>query len=221
MAITKAELVTEKGTHIACLFNPAEITVQKANSWQAAESKGGNAPKQRFQAGQPATITLSLMLDTSLTGAPVTDHTDKLFGLLKVDASLPGADSQRNSARPPWVQLVWGSTKTFKAVVERLSVRFTYFSAEGTPLRARADLGLKQWEDEDAFPLQNPTSSTPRPHRVHLLHVGETLDRLAARYYGDSGQWQLIAEANHILDPLELPVGRPLVIPEPPVRRRG
>ena len=221
MAATKADLVTEKDEHIPCLFNPTEISVQKSNSWQAAESRGGNAPKQRFQAGQPATISLSLMLDTSLTGTPVTAHTDKLFGLLKVDPSLPGADSQRNSARPPWVKLVWGSTHTFKAVVERLSVRFTFFSSDGTPLRARADLSLKQWEDEDAFPLQNPTSYTPRPHRVHLLHAGETLDRLAARYYGDPGQWQLIAEANRILDPLDLPVGRSLVIPEQRVRGRG
>ncbi|MCB0912523.1 MAG: LysM peptidoglycan-binding domain-containing protein [Propionibacteriaceae bacterium] len=221
MAVTKAELVTETGTRITCLFNPAEITVQKANSWQAAESKGGNAPKQRFQAGQPATFTLSLLLDTSLTGDSVTTHTDQLFGLLKVDSSLPGADSQRNSARPPWVQLVWGSTQTFKAVVERLSVRFTFFSGDGTPLRARADLSLKQWEDEDAAPLQNPTSFTPHPHRVHVLRSGETLDRLAARYYRDPGSWRLIAEANHIQDPLALPVGNPLVIPEPPVRRRG
>lgn len=221
MGLAKAELRTEKGRKIPCMFNPAEITVQKSNSWQAAESKGGNAPKLRFQGGQSATITLNLMLDTSLDGKDVSVHTNDLFSLLKVDKDLPGADNERNSARPPWVQLHWGSTHTFKAVLERLSVRFTHFSDQGTPLRAKADLGLKQWEDEDAPPLQNPTSFTPRPHRAHTLTAGDTLDRLAARYYRDATRWRLIADANRILDPLALPLGQVLVIPEAPVRRRG
>ncbi|MGI8768543.1 MAG: LysM peptidoglycan-binding domain-containing protein [Propionibacteriaceae bacterium] len=221
MALEKAELRTEKGDTIACIFNPAEITVSKSNSWQAAESKGGNAPKLRFQGGQSATVALTLVLDTSMTGDDVTEHTQKLLALMKVDTSLPGADAQRNSARPPWVQLHWGPTHTFKAVLDRLQLRFTFFSSSGVPLRAKADLSLKQWEDEDVYPLQNPTSYTPRPHRVHTLLSGETLDKLAARYYRDASRWRLIAEANRILDPIALPVGQPLTIPELPVRARA
>ena len=130
IAATKADLVTEKDGTIPCLFNPTEISVQKSNSVAGRRSRGRNAPKQRFQAGQPATIGLSLMLDTSLTGTPVTAHTDKLFGLLKVDPSLPGADGR---ASPPAVgQAPSGGRRTaFKAVVERLSVNFTYFAATG------------------------------------------------------------------------------------------
>lgn len=221
MALAKAEIRTETGQVIPCLFNPAEISVQKANSWQAGEAKGGNAPPLRFQGGQSATVALTLELDTSTTGEDVTVHTTKLLALLKVDPSLPGSDQATNAARPPWVQLHWGPTHTFKAVVDRLSLRYTYFAATGTPLRAKAELTLKQWEDEDAQPLQNPTSHTPRPHRVHTVLPGETLDRLAARYFRDSTRWRLIAEANGIDDPLRLPVGRHLVIPELPVRRRG
>lgn len=220
-APAKAFFITETGDRIDVQFNPAELTISKAASWNAGQAKGGNAPELRFQGGQSGTLTMSLILDTTATGSPVTKLTDKLLGLLQVDPGLPGADPQRNSARPPWVEFHWGPLHSFKAVVERLQVKFTYFAATGMPLRAKADVSLKQWRDEGVHPLQNPTSSTPSPHTVHHLRPGETLDRVAAHYYRDPGSWRVIAAANGIVDPLQITAGTPLVVPETPVRHRG
>lgn len=220
-APVKAFLKTEKNEQIDFLFNPAELTITKANSWAAPEKKGGNTPELRFQSGQPGTLTLSITLDTTDTGLDVTAHTTKLLDLLKVDPSLKGSDKQRNKARPPWVEFHWGKMSSFKAIVERLQVKFTYFAADGTPLRAKADLALKQFTEAEDLPLQNPTSHTDTLHTVHRLSHGETLDRVAAQHYADSTRWRLIADANGIVDPLALESGQLLVIPELPVRRRG
>ena len=220
-APAKAELHTEKGGVIKFLFNPAELTITKAASWNAAENKGGNAPALRFSAGQSGTLALSLTLDTTEKGEDVTVYTTKLLDLLKVDTSLVGSDKNRNKARPPWVEFHWGPLHSFKAVVERLQIKFTYFAADGMPLRAKADLTMRQYEDEAVKPLQNPTSHTPALQTVHRLAHGETLDRLAARHYADATRWRLIAEANGVVDPLALRPGTLLVIPELPVRRRG
>jgi nucleoid-associated protein YgaU len=217
----KAYLLSEQGDKIDCLFNPAELTISKSNSWNAGQAKGKNAPELRFQGGQSATLSLSLTFDTTADGKDVTIHTTKLLNLMKADVKLPGADPQRNSARPPWVQFHWGKLSSFKAIVERLQVRFTYFASDGMPLRAKVDLSLKQWKDEAELPLQNPTSSTPTLHTVHTLMPGETLDRVAAIHYRDPTRWRLIAEANDVIDPLEVPAGTALVVPEPPVRHRG
>jgi nucleoid-associated protein YgaU len=119
------------------------------------------------------------------------------------------------------VQFRWGSLHSFKAVVDKLSLRFTYFSSAGMPLRAKADLSLRQWTDEEVQPLQNPTSHASSMHSVHTLMAGETLDRIAARYYRDPTRWRLIADANGIVDPLALPVGSSIFIPDLPVRGRG
>ena len=220
-APAKAFLKTEQGDQIDCLFNPAELTISKSNTWNASEKKGGNAPELRFQGGQSGTLTLTLTLDTTDKGSDVTEHTNKLLDLLKVDPALAGSDRQRNKARPPWVEFHWGKLHSFKAIVERLQLKFTFFASDGTPLRAKADMTLKQWKDEAERPLQNPTSHTPTLHTVHRLAHGETLDRVAAKHYADSTRWRLIAEANDVVDPLTLEPGLLLVIPELPVRRRA
>jgi nucleoid-associated protein YgaU len=105
--------------------------------------------------------------------------------------------------------------------VERLQIKFTYFASSGMPLRAKADLALKQYKDEGERPLQNPTSYTPTLHTVHRVVHGETLDRIAATHYADATRWRLIAEANAVVDPLAIAPGTLLVIPEVPVRHRG
>lgn len=217
----KAYFLTEKGVRIDFQFNPAELTITKSSSWKGGEAKGGNAPALRFQGGQSGTLALSLTLDSTATGRPVTDQTDKLLDLLKVDPSLSGSDPQRQSARPPWVEFHWGQLHSFRAVMEKLTVKYTFFSRAGTPLRAKADVTLKQWADEGLRPLQNPTSSTPSPHTVHHLRPGETLDRVSARYYRDPTRWRTIADANGIEDPLQVPAGTALIVPETPVRRRA
>jgi nucleoid-associated protein YgaU len=217
----KAFLRSEKGTEIKCLFNPAELTITKSNTWQAPEAKGKNAPELRFQAGQPGTLSFSLTLDTTDSGTDVTEHTNKLLDLMKVDSSLAGADPQRNKARPPWVEFHWGQLHSFKAIIEKLQIKFTYFASSGMPLRAKCDITLKQFKDETQRPLQNPTSHTPTLHTMHRVVHGETLDRIAAVHYADPTRWRLIADANAVVDPLAVPAGTLLVIPEIPVRRRA
>ena len=218
---TKAELRTEKGDTIACLFNPAEITIAKSNAWGAGQAKGRNAPRLRFQGGQSATLTMTLTLDTTHNGRDVSEYTKKLLDLLRVDTGLSGSEAGRNAGRPPWVEFHWGSLHSFKAVVERLSLRFTYFAADGRPLRAKADISLKQWDDDEKHPLQNPTSHTDSLHSIHSVLPGQTLDRIASRFYGDPARWRLIAEHNDVENPLDLPAGTLLAIPDLPVRDRG
>ena len=158
-------------------------------------------------------MTIHLWFDTTDTGTAVTKHTGKVMKLMDVDPALPGTDPQTNNARPPYVVFHWGNLHSFKAVVTDLTMQFTYFSSTGVPLRAKVDLSLTQFAESAAFGPQNPTSGTPEPHRVHRVQPGETLDRISAKYYGDSTRWRAIATANGIVDPLALRTGSLLTIP--------
>lgn len=213
MATEKAYLKLETGTRIPCLFNPTEFGINKVNQWTPSETRGGSEPQMSFSGTQPGSMALDLVFDTTDTGRSVTSHTDQLMTLMQVDPSLPGSDEQSNNVRPPCVTFHWGQLRTFLAVVTSLNVNFVYFSSAGVPLRAKAHLELTQYKPDNAFGPQNPTSGTPRPHRVHRVQPGETLDRIAAQHYGDSTRWRLLANANGITDPLALRPGSVLAIP--------
>ena len=213
MALQKAFLETEGGQRIDCLFNPAQLTVSKSNQWVADLVPGRQAPNLYFTGGHAGTLRTVLTLDTTAEGTAVTVHTQKLLALMAVDQRLPGYDTATKRGRPPWVKLHWGDFHSFAGVLEDLQLDFTYFAANGTPLRAKATIFLRQFQEEGSFGPQNPTSGTPEPHRVHRVQVGETLDRIAAACYGRPDRWRTIAEANRIEDPMVLPPGTVLTIP--------
>lgn len=213
-ANSKAFLATEDNRRIPCLFNPAELSLNQANGWAADVMPGKGVPTLRYTGAGSGQLSLTLFFDTTDTGESVTSHTSQLVGLMNVDSSLPGSTPTSNNARPPWVTFNWGDFHSFKAVISSLALTFDYFSSTGTPLRARAALTLTQYQEDMAFGPQNPTSGTPRPHRVHRVQPGETLDRIAAVHLGDPTKWRRIAETNGIEDPLALRPGRLLAIPE-------
>jgi hypothetical protein len=214
MATEKAFLEIEgSSVKIPCLFNPSQLSVGRQNKWASDPMPGRGVSKLRYAGSQSGWMKVDLVFDTTTDGTAVTTHTGKILNLMEVDTTLPGSNDQTNNARPPYVIFHWGDLHSFKAVVSELEMTFTYFSSAGTPLRAQMNLTLRQYEQSQAFGPQNPTSGTPKPHRVHRVQPGETLDRIAARYYGDSTQWRSLATANGIEDPLAIQPGSLLSVP--------
>lgn len=209
---------------IECMFNPTTLTISKGSTWKPAEAWKNDAPNMVFDSGQSGQLDVTLTLDTTDTGEPVTQFTNAILMLMKVftKPGLPGNGKEAKSKviRPPWVRFSWGRSYSFKSVVTSAKITFTYFSSDGKPLRATVVLKLQQFEDEDEgkdrkkWPLQNPTSYTPELHTLHTIKAGETLDQIAFQHYGDSTLWKAIARSNMILDPLELTVGTHLQIPD-------
>jgi nucleoid-associated protein YgaU len=214
-SLQKAYLEIESGGQIDCMFNPTTFAFATTNRWESDQIPGKSTPSLRFAGGSGGTFSLALVFDTTGTGTAVSTYTNKLLKLMDVDTTLAGYDEAKRNGRPPWVKFHWGThLHSFKAVITSTNITFTYFSNEGMPLRANVDLSLEQFEPDANWGPQNPTSRTPKPKRTHQIQVGDTLDRIAARYYGDSTKWRDIATLNGISDPLDLTPGRLLSIPE-------
>jgi nucleoid-associated protein YgaU len=66
------------------------------------------------------------------------------------------------------------------------------------------------------------TAASPRPaasepaQRTYVVTAGDSLSKIAKRFYGDAGQWQRIFEANRnqLDNPDLIRPGQTLVIPE-------
>lgn len=60
---------------------------------------------------------------------------------------------------------------------------------------------------------RSPDTSNSNP-TIHTVMEGETLQDISFKYYGDSGYWMIIAEANELFFPLrELTPNTQIVIP--------
>lgn len=77
------------------------------------------------------------------------------------------------------------------------------------------DVYALKYEDGDYSLEANPPVIPSSANDIqHTVKDGETLQNIAFRYYGDSGKWYIIAEANKILNPFrELEMGTLIRIP--------
>ena len=91
---------------------------------------------------------------------------------------------------------------------------FTLFLEDGTPVRAKLDLGLKETESaEHQFKRTKRKKGSPLQARRRVTKRGDTLWAIAAAEYADARLWRPIAAANGIRNPRELPAGMLLLIP--------
>ena len=213
MSLTKATITNlDTKEKIECLFNPTEYTIAKSNTWEAKTVVGKNVPRVDFTGGGARTLTLELFFDVYETkGADVRSHTNKLWELSMIDEGKKNSSTKRS--RPPFCLFQWGGTWHFKSVVTSLSIRYTLFRADGTPVRATANVTLQEAADEKDQPGTNPTSFSEPGHRRREVRPKDTLAGIAFEEYGDSGKWRAIAEANAISDPLGIREGQVLAIP--------
>lgn len=214
MTLVKAtfkNLVTNE--EIPCMFNPPSYEISHENSWAEQHTKGTDTPGYfEFNGGKSSDLNLDLFFDTHMTGEDVRSrYTNGIWNLALVDDSTKDAATGKGS--PPTCEFRWGQAWSFKAVVVSVSQKFTMFLDDGTPTRADVKLRLRQVEDEDAFPAQNPTSGGTAGHRIHVVQQRETLDLIASREYGEAKHWRHIAKANGIADPLRLKPGMALSLP--------
>src|SRR5216117_889129 len=116
------------GQKAEVLFNPAEYSLEKGNQFASTPTPGLSNPVLSFVNGDADVLTMELFFDTYTLkgGSDVRDQTTKISRLLEIDPTLHA---------PPPVRFAWGPL-TFRAIIERLTQRFTMFREDGVPVRA-------------------------------------------------------------------------------------
>lgn len=192
------------GDRIEFMFNPKEFTLARSAEWKAKTSKKPTMPE--FVGSKPAAVTLEMFLDAS-TGGSVMPTIDKLFSCVD-----PHPKTEKDKPSPPFVSFGWG-TQTYvdAAVIKTVSVKFTRFRSDGTPIRAVATVTLEQLKP--AAGKQNPTSGTLDAQTERVVRQGDTLASIAYQEYGSPTVWRVIAEANGIDDAFRIRPGALLLIP--------
>jgi hypothetical protein len=196
---------------VECMFNPSEYTISRSNNYQ--EDPGTNGvPKGHFVSVGHQLLRLSLTFD-SYEDEEKTDVTVKTRHLWKF--TQPKKKVMKNKVEkyvPIQVAFEWGSFR-FVAYITNLTQKFTLFTHEGVPVRAKVDVDFVQYTDIEDYPPTNPTSGGGAVEQIRKVMAGDRLDNIAAEVYRDASKWRQIAEHNHIRNPLVLRPGQVLRIP--------
>ena len=213
----KAQFLPSNSIKVA--FNPTEYTIEKGASYAEATIPGLDSPLLQFSNGNARTLTLELLLDTYTYGKREDirkTYIEKFEKLVMVDGDIHA---------PPPCKIVWG-TMEFIGMTESLSKQYVMFLDDGTPVRARVNLKFKEYIPVD-LQLKKTRRASPDKRKFHMVREGESLWQLAYQMYGDPTLWRIVADANHIDNPLDMqamqtrlapvgqiqPIGRLLTIP--------
>ena len=200
----------EKGICVDCMFNPFEYKVTKANTFQDNPKNRSDCPQGEFTKGGAQTLSLKLVFDTYETGENVSKKTNELWKFMMVKENQQSSTDKKVS--PPLVAFQWGVFR-FVSFITNMTQTFTLFTKEGTPVRASVDVTFTQYNDVDDYGPQNPSSGGGPAERIRQVVSGDRLDAIAAEEYQDATKWRMIAEHNHITNPLALIAGMYLRIP--------
>lgn len=199
----------EVGASCNFQFNPKEYTIQRSANVprQSTPSAKGSSPPQ-YTGPEPRSMSFEAFFDESETQTSVAKKVDFL---LDCCVATPKSRQDRKPALPV-VSFQWGSSPPFKGVVKSVNAKYTLFTSEGVPIRAACTVNLEEYTEPEGG--QNPTSGGRTARRSHRVVAGDSLPSIAYEEYGEPGLWRAIAELNGVDDPMRLPSGLQLLVPE-------
>lgn len=201
---------TEDEAVIPLHFNPAEYKLKKESSFAEIPIPGLETPPLQYVRGGAQVLSMDLLVDTSdeLTSVR-TKYVDGLQRLLAKNVKLHA---------PPIVEFVWAEAQ-FRGVVQSLEVTYTLFGSDGTPLRAKLAVVLKEYRPVE-IQLRDREQTSPDVEKRYVVRAGESLSSISEAVFRDPGRWREIARANGITDPRRLEPGTVLTVPRLTGERR-
>ncbi len=190
---------------VVCHFNPKDLSITRKIKWIERTRIGENSSEMSYAGGEAQDFDIPLLFDNTDTGIDVRKSYLPLLALMDADPTTLNLVTSKGE--PPRCRFVWGRFLSFTAVISQLAQKFTFFNADGTPLRAEVKVSFSQVHTRPK--PQNPTSHS-EVRRVWVVQEGETLDWIAYQKYGDSSLWRHIAKSNNLLNPMILQPGQVL-----------
>lgn len=187
------------------MFNPENWQIQESVRHNTAQPPGSTETAVTFNNIPARKLAFDLIVDgTGASGEKREVLADVLF--LKSIVGFNGGEHRSNR-----FFIIWG-TQLFQGVLETLSVKFTLFRPNGTPLRASISLSFVEDSDRTTSLLKMNLLSSDLTH-VRDVKEGDRLDLLCHHIYRDSRHYLEVARANNLTTFRKIPVGAELIYP--------
>lgn len=203
----------DKGKVISVLFNPAEYSFERSNSYKATPVPGLSSPILQFVNGEADQLSMDLFLDdyTDPEGPTSRERVEQqpVMSRIRAMSKLLLVDSKIHAPSP--VRFNWGPME-FTAIIEKIGRKVTMFQPDGTPARATLSVTFKEYRTLKQQ-VEAPRRESADKSKRRVVVGRERLFLLAVREYNDANEWVRIAQANDLDDPREIAPGDWLELP--------
>lgn len=193
------------GLPYVVMFNPDHVDESKQVRYSTAKAHGSDGGELKFDKIENNRVNFEFIIDG--TGASG-DKREVMaeIELFRVTTGFNGSDH-----KPNYLALIWG-TFIFQGYLTAMSVKYTLFRPNGTPLRARLNCTFLASTTNLLRVLSMGLLSPDLTHK-HLVKTGERLDNLSQRYYENPRHHLSIAQANGLTSPRSVKEGSVLFMP--------
>ncbi len=190
-------------------FNPTTLKLALSN--QAEGGKSQTKPQRQYLGSGSRSLSMDLVFDTADEAGEDGEPRSVRERTSMVERFALPRKIGENKQAPPKARFEWGSLMV-EGIVESVNIDFDHFAPNGTPLRAKCSLTIK--EQDASFALgktgagANQTADAPPPgddsggapgtsgsgtDRVGTALAGESAADFAARMGLDPGAWRGLA----------------------------
>jgi len=187
------------GPKFEAMINPESYKREHSIEYDKDRAQGKLAPELKFSNYNEEKISFDFVID----GTGVTDAihmTDRPREVKKQVKDLKDIaytyDGSMHQPRP--VKLNWGPM-SFLGRLTTMSVNYTLFKPDGSPLRAKISLAFSEYISRDEESKRAGRSSPDLSH-TRVVKAGDTLPLLCHEIYRDSSLYPYIARANNLTD---------------------
>jgi hypothetical protein len=101
----------------------------------------------------------------------------------------------KDSHRPPYVHIIWGSTIDLKCTVTNFAIAYQRFNSAGDPIRAKVSLSVEEVVDEQVISRE---FQSPDISRMPTIREGDSLVAMCDDFYDDPRYFIRVAEVNDL-----------------------
>ena len=211
-AYSDSGFTSKVGSPFTVWMNPSTYTYSRNISYNDRQAQGSGGPSPEFNRVAQETVSFELLFDaTGVIPVPsgqsyANGVADAVKQLVALTATLNG-----NIHSPNYLILSWAQLQ-FQCVLESMSINYTLFRPDGTPLRAKIQTSFQSYTNEVQLAKKEGKNSPDLTHLV-TVNAGDTLPLLCYNIYGDSSYYWRVARVNGLLNYRDLQPGTQLVFP--------
>jgi hypothetical protein len=203
---------TADGAKFEAVINPESYKREHGINYNKDTAEGKLAPELKFSHYNEEKISFDFVID----GTGVADAVNMIRSPKEVKAQIKALkdiaytyDGSMHQPKP--VKLSWGPM-SFWGRLTSMSVNYTLFKSDGSPLRAKVSLSFSEYVSP-VEESKRAARSSPDLSHTRVVKAGDTLPLLCHEIYRDSSLYTYIARENNLTDFRNIPSGTRLSFP--------